>query len=168
MKNPNAAPADRPHHTIWPKRLPRELAVPQTPLGFNLDVAAARFPDKPAYLFMGRALTFGELRRQADAVAGWLQAMGVAPGERVAIFMQNCPQFAVAFYGILRAGAVVVPVNPMNRAEEFSHFITDPQTRVVICTADLAAIVASANAQVPEALRLAAVLVTRFTDAMPD
>jgi fatty-acyl-CoA synthase len=158
---------DRPHHKIWPKRLPRELAIPETTLWFNLEVAATRFPNKPAYLFMGRPLSFGELKRQAEAIAGWLQQVGVQAGERVAIFMQNCPQYAAAYYGILRANAVVVPVNPMNRAEEFKHFITDPQTRVVICTADLAGIVASANAAVPEAQRVAQVLVTRFTDAMP-
>jgi fatty-acyl-CoA synthase len=162
-----AVPADRPHFKVWPKRLPRELAVPDTTLWFNLEVAARRFPSKPAYLFFGRALTFGELKVQAEAVAGWLQSVGVEAGERVAIFMQNCPQYAAAYYGILRANAVVVPVNPMNRAEEFKHFITDPETRVVICTADLAAIVAQANAEVPEPNRLAQVLVTRFTDAMP-
>ncbi len=172
--NPNpAVPANRPHFKVWPKRLPRELAVPDTTLWFNLEVAAQRFPNKPAYLFFGRALSFGELKVQAEAVAGWLQSVGVEAGERVAIFMQNCPQYAAAYYGILRANAVVVPVNPMNRAEEFKHFITDPETRVVICTADLAAIVAQANAEVPEAAetpevrRLAQVLVTRFTDAMP-
>ncbi|KQW37861.1 long-chain fatty acid--CoA ligase [Rhizobacter sp. Root404] len=165
---PTAVPdTDRPHHKIWPKRLPRELAIPETTLWFNLEVAATRFPNKPAYLFMGRPLSFGELKRQAEAIAGWLQQVGVQAGERVAIFMQNCPQYAAAYYGILRANAVVVPVNPMNRAEEFKHFITDPQTRVVICTADLAGIVASANAAVPEAQRVAEVLVTRFTDAMP-
>ena len=167
--NPNAvAPAaTRPHHKIWPKRLPRELVVPQTTLWFNLEVAAARFPDKPAYLFFGQPLSFGELKAQALQIAGWLQSVGVKTGERVAIFMQNCPQYAAACYGILRANAVVVPVNPMNRVEEFKHFITDPQTRVVICTADLAGIVASANAAVPQAQRVAQVLVTRFTDAMP-
>jgi fatty-acyl-CoA synthase len=82
--------------------------------------------------------------------------------------MQNCPQYAAAYYGILRANAVVVPVNPMNRSEEFKHFIIDPQTRVVICTADLAGIVASANEAVPPDQRVAQVLVTRFTDAMPE
>jgi fatty-acyl-CoA synthase len=164
--NLNVAP-DRPHHTIWPKRLPRQLVVPATTLWFNLEVAAARFPDKAAYLFFGQPLSFGELRRQAEAIAGWLQSVGVKAGDRVAVFMQNCPQYAAAYYGILRANAVVVPVNPMNRAEEFKHFITDPQTQVVICTADLAAIVASANAEVPEAQRLGQVLVTRYTDAMP-
>jgi fatty-acyl-CoA synthase len=164
--NLNAVP-DRPHHTIWPKRLPRQLVVPATTLWFNLEVAAARFPDKAAYLFFGQPLSFGELKRQAEAVAGWLQSVGVKAGDRVAVFMQNCPQYAAAYYGILRANAVVVPVNPMNRAEEFKHFITDPQTKVVICTADLAAIVASADSEVPEAQRLRQVLVTRYTDAMP-
>ncbi|HWH83392.1 MAG TPA: AMP-binding protein, partial [Burkholderiaceae bacterium] len=148
--NPNAAvPADRPHLKIWPKRLPRELAVPQTTLWFNLEVSAARFPDRPAYVFFGKTLTFGELKAQAEAVAGWLQSVGVKAGDRVAIFMQNCPQFPAALYGILRANAVAVPVNPMNRAEEFAHYITDPQTRVVICSADLAGIVASANQTLP-------------------
>jgi fatty-acyl-CoA synthase len=161
-------PANRPHFKIWPKRLPRELAVPATSLWFNLEVVSARFPDKAAYLFFGRPTSFSEVRTQAEAIAGWLQSVGVKAGERVAIFMQNCPQYAAAYYGILRANAVVVPVNPMNRAEEFKHYITDPQTRVVICTADLAGIVASANAGVPEAERVAQVLVTRYTDAMPE
>ena len=159
---------DRAHHKIWPKRLPRELAVPETTLWFNLEVAATRFPNKPAYLFFGEPLTFAELKTQAEAVAGWLQSVGVRSGERVAIFMQNCPQYAAAFYGILRANAVVVPVNPMNRAEEFKHYITDPQTRVVVCSADLAAIVANANEALPQTQRVAHMLVTRYTDAMPD
>ncbi|CAN5913816.1 long-chain fatty acid--CoA ligase [soil metagenome] len=161
-------PADRPHFKNWPKRLPRELAVPQTSLWFNLQVSAQRFPDKPAYLFFGRPLSYRALESQAEAVAGWLQSVGVKAGDRVLIFMQNCPQFPTALYGILRANAVVVPVNPMNRAEEFKHYITDPQATVAICTADLADIVNTANEALPEAQRLRQVLVTRFTDAMPD
>ncbi|HEY9063701.1 MAG TPA: long-chain fatty acid--CoA ligase [Burkholderiaceae bacterium] len=158
----------RPHHKIWPKRLPRELSIPDTTLYFNLEVSAKRFPDKPAYLFFGRALTYGQLKAQAEALAGWLQSVGVGAGDRVAIFMQNCPQFAAAYYGVQRANAVVVPVNPMNKADEFQHYIVDPQTQVVICSADLAGIVASANAAVPEAQRLRAILVTRYSDAMPE
>jgi fatty-acyl-CoA synthase len=157
----------RPHHRIWPKRLPRELAVPQTTLCFNLEVSAMRFPDKPAYLFFGRPLSYAQLKAQADALAGWLQSVGVARGDRVALYMQNCPQFVVAVYGILRADAVVVPVNPMNRADEFGHYITDPQTKAVICSADLAAFVAAANAELPAAKRVQQVLVTRYTDTMP-
>ncbi|MFT3665212.1 long-chain fatty acid--CoA ligase [Piscinibacter sp.] len=160
--------ATRPHHAIWPRRLPRELAVPQTSLWFNVEVSAARWPDKPAYLFFGRALSYRELREQSLAIAGWLRAQGVKKGDRVALFMQNCPQFVVALYGILRADAVVVPVNPMNRADEFGHYIADPEARVAVCSADLAGIVAQANAALPEAQRLAHVLVARYADALPE
>ena len=161
-------PPDRPHFRHWPKRLPRELVVPETSLWFNLEVAATRFPRKAAYRFFGRSISFAELKAQAEAIAGWLQSVGVKKGERVALYLQNCPQFVAAFYGIVRADAVVVPVNPMNRAEEFSHYISDPQTRVVICAADLAGFVASANRGLPQAERLAHVLVTRYADAMPE
>ncbi len=160
--------ATRPHHLIWPKRLPRELVVPRTSLWFNLEAAATRWPDKTALLFFGRALAFAELKSQAEALAGWLRSVGVVKGDRVALYMQNCPQFVVAVYGILRADAVVVPVNPMNRADEFSHYITDPQSKAVVCSADLAGFVAAANQALPAGQRVAHVLVTRYTDAMPD
>ncbi len=158
----------RPHHRIWPRRLPRAVVAPETSLWFNLEVSARRYPDKPAYLFFGRSLTYRELHAQAEAIAGWLRSRGVKKGDRVSLFMQNCPQYVAALYGILRADAVVVPVNPMNRAEEFGHYIADPGARVVVCSADLAGIVAQADAALPEAQRLADVLVTRYADALPD
>jgi fatty-acyl-CoA synthase len=158
----------RPHHKIWPKRLPHELVVPQTTLCFNLEVSAARYPNKAAYIFFGRTLSFAQLKAQADALAGWLRSVGVGKGDRVALYMQNCPQFVVALYGILRADAVVVPVNPMNRADEFAHYITDPQSKAVVCSADLAGFVDQANRSLPDEQRVAQVLVTRYTDAMPE
>ena len=161
-------PADRPHLKHWPKRLPRELVVPETSLWVNMEVAARRYPDKALYVFFGRELSFAQARAQAEAVAGWLHSVGVKAGDRVLLYMQNCPQFAVAYHAILRANAVVVPVNPMNRAEEFTHYISDAGAKVAICSADLAAIVDSANATLPPAERLQQVLVTRYTDAMPE
>ncbi len=157
----------QPHHRIWPARLPRELVLPETSLWFNTEVTAKRYPDKAAYLFFGQVLTFRQLHDQAVALAGWLQAHGVARGDRVIVFMQNCPQFSVAVQAILRADAVVVPVNPMNKADEFSHYIVDSGARIVITTADLAGIVAQADAHVPPAQRLRELLVTHFADAMP-
>ena len=162
-----AVPSDRPHFAVWPKRLPRALVVPETSLWFNLEVAATRYPDRAAYLFFGRPLTYRQLRDDALALAGWLQRAGVEKGDRVAVFMQNCPQFPTALYAVLRADAVVVPVNPMNRAEEFKHYISDPETKVVICSADLAGIVETANAALPEDQRVRAIVVTRYGDAMP-
>ncbi len=164
---PTAAPATRPHHAIWPKRLPRTLQLPETSLWFNLEVSARRYPNKPAYLFFGQPLRYADLLAQAEALAGWLQANGVHKGDRVAVFMQNCPQFIVAVHAVLRADAVVVPVNPMNKADELGHYITDPGTRLFITTADLAATVAEANALLPVQQQLCHILATRFGDAMP-
>ena len=159
--------APRPHDAVWPKRLPRQLVLPETSLWFNLEVSARRYPDKPAYLFIGQPLSFSALQAQAEALAGWLQAHGVAKGDRVAVFMQNCPQFVVAVHAVLRADAVVVPVNPMNKADEFVHYISDPGTQVVLTTADLAAVVAEADARLPAHQRLRHIVASRFTDAMP-
>ncbi len=159
--------AARPHEAIWPRRLPRALVLPETSLWFNLEVSARRWPDKPAYLFLGRALSFADLLAQAEALAGWLRSRGIAKGDRVAVFMQNCPQFVIAVHAVLRADAVVVPVNPMNKADEFGHCIGDAQARIVFTTADLTGIVADANSRLPEAQRLDAIVATRFADAMP-
>ncbi|MBL8342961.1 MAG: long-chain fatty acid--CoA ligase [Rubrivivax sp.] len=156
-----------PHAAVWPRRLPRALTVPETTLWFNLEVTARRYPSKAAYRFFGRPLSFADLLAQAEAMAGWLQARGLQRGDRVLLFMQNCPQFVVAFYAVQRADAVVVPVNPMNRADEFGHYITDPEARFAITSADLAGIVAEANAQLPAAQRLQHLIVTRMGDLLP-
>src|SRR5205085_9818117 len=88
---------------------------------------------------------------------------------RVMLDMQNCPQLLIAHFAILRANAVVVPVNPMNRAEELKHYITDPDAKVAITTGDLAAEIAKANDALPVQERLAHLIVTQFTDAFdPD
>ena len=100
--------AVRPHHAHWPRRLPRQLAVPDTTLWFNLEVAAARFPGKAAYVYAGKSLSFAELKRQAEHLAGWLQAAGVERGDRVALYLQNCPQFVVAFYAVMRANSFLL------------------------------------------------------------
>jgi fatty-acyl-CoA synthase len=157
-----------PHDKVWPTRLPRQLVVPETPLWFSLQVSATRYPSKPACVFFGQPLSYGELLRRAEALAGWLQAHGVKPGDRVLLFMQNCPQFVIGFYAAQRAGAVVVPVNPMNRADEFGHYITDPGARVALTTADLAPIVFEANARLAPEQRLQHVVATRIGEAMPE
>ncbi len=165
--NAGEVPADRPHFAFWPRRLPRGLTPPATSLWHNLEVAARRYPAKAATLYFGREKSYAALHAEAEAIAGWLQSQGVRRGDRVALFMQNCPQYLVAYHGILRADAVVVPVNAMNKAEEFGHYIVDPGTKVVICGAELAAIVASANAALPPSQRVARVLATRYADELP-
>ncbi len=156
---------DRPHHRVWPKRLPHALTPPATSLWDNLAISARRYPAKPGLVFFGRVTTYPQLVAQAERLAARLHALGVRRGDRVVLDMQNCPQLIVAHFAILRANAVVVPVNPMNRAEELKHYITDPDARVAICTGDVAAEIAKADAQLPEAQRLAHLVVTQYTDA---
>jgi fatty-acyl-CoA synthase len=89
----------------------------------------------------------------------------VRKGDRVVLCMQNCPQLVIAHFAILRANAVVVPVNPMNRAEELKHYITDPDAKVAITTGDLASELASGQRCIGPEERLAHLIVTQFTDA---
>ena len=156
---------DRPHHKFWPARLPHALTPPVTSLWDNLAVNARRYPGKAAVIFFGRIYSYRQVAQMAERLAARLVAMGVTKGDRVLLDMQNCPQLLVAYFGILRANAVVVPVNPMNRAEELKHYITDPDAKVAITTGDLAAEIAKANDALPVQERLAHLIVTQFTDA---
>ena len=130
------ASAPMPHHAAWPPRVPRRLAPPATALGFNLEVSARRHPALAAALFFGRALTYRELHAQAEALAGWWRSRGIAAGDRIALYLQNCPQFLVAVYAAWRADAVLVPVNPMLRAEELAHCLADAGVRGVVAATD--------------------------------
>ncbi len=114
------------HFRFWPEHLPKKLSVPVTAVGFNLEVSAQRYPDKPAIIFYDNKMTYAQLRAEVDALAGYLQQKcGVGKGDRVMLDIQNCPQFVIAYYAILRADAVVVPVSPMNVTEELVHYIVD-------------------------------------------
>ncbi|MBX3588322.1 MAG: long-chain fatty acid--CoA ligase [Ramlibacter sp.] len=157
----------RPHHKFWPKRLPHSISPPRTPLWDNMAISARRYPDKPAVIFFGREFHYAEVARQAERLAAHLQALGVGKGDRVILNMQNCPQLVIAHFAILRANAVVVPVNPMNRAEELKHYVTDPDAKVAITTGDLAAELVKASDALAPAERLAHLIVTQFTDCMP-
>ncbi len=125
------------HYAVWPDMVPHFLDLPATSLYSNLTVSALRYPDHPAMIYYGTTLTYAELERQADAMAGYLQRAGVRAGDRVLLYMQNCPQFVVGFYAILRANAVVVPVNPMNRSAELEYLIADTEAQVALCGLEL-------------------------------
>lgn len=122
-----------------PRGFPREIACPETSLYYNLEVSATRHPHKPFLIFYDSALAYGEFRRHVDALAGYLQRRcGVRKGDRVLLYLQNCPQFMIAFYAVLRADAVVVPVSPMNLGEELRHFGADSGARVAVVGQELA------------------------------
>ncbi len=162
---PRVKPDVRAHHRFWPKRLPHAITLPATSLWDNLETSARRYPQKAALVFFGQVFSYAEVLQKAERLAACLQGLGVKKGDRVVLNMQNCPQLVIAHFAILRANAVVVPVNPMNRAEELKHYIIDPDAKVAITTADLAAELARASDALAPEQRLAHLLVTHFTDA---
>ncbi|MEN9671249.1 MAG: hypothetical protein RL018_1526 [Pseudomonadota bacterium] len=150
---------------FWPKRVPRTITPPQTPLWDNLAISARRYPDKAALVFFGTTVTYSSLLQKAEQLAAYLCRLGLKKGDRVVLNMQNCPQLVMAHWAILRANAVVVPVNPMNRAEELKHYITDPDAKIAITTGDLAAELVLANDALEPSLRLKHLIVTQFKHA---
>lgn len=125
------------HYAVWPDLVPKFLDLPATSLYSNLSVSALRYPQHPAIIYYGTTLTYAELEQQAEALAGYLQRAGVQAGDRVLLYMQNSPQFVIGFYAILRANAVVVPVNPMNRKAELEYLIADTEAEVALCGREL-------------------------------
>ncbi len=153
------------HHAFWPLRVPHQFTPTQTTLWDNLSTSASRFPHKTALDFLGSQTSYRKLEQQAEQIAAWLAHAGVKQGDRVLLYMQNCPQWVAAHFGILRANAVVVPVNPMNRAKELEHYIQDAQALVAITTSDLASQMAAASDALPSGTKLAHLLVSDYTDA---
>ncbi|MGD9942084.1 MAG: long-chain fatty acid--CoA ligase [Burkholderiaceae bacterium] len=126
------------HFAHWPPGLPRHLTLPETQLFRNAEVSALRYPDKPFLIFYDTPISFARFKDEAERIAGFLQhECGVRAGDRVLLYMQNSPQWMLAFYGILRADAVAVPVNPMNTTEELRHYVDDSGARVVFVAQEL-------------------------------
>jgi fatty-acyl-CoA synthase len=150
------------HERFWPRGLPKTVPVPQTSLSHNLAVSAARFPDKPAFVFYDNPVSYGRLQAEVDAMAGYLQQhCGVRKGDRVLLFSQSCPQLAIAYYAILRADAMVVPLNAMSTANELRHYAEDSGARVAFVAQELFAQVE------PMRSMLDHVLVHRYGDYLP-
>lgn len=150
---------------FWPPRLSRHLTPADTSLWENLAISARRYPDKTALRFLNQDVSYRQLLARSEQLAGWLAGNGVRPGERVLVMMQNCPQLVIAHYGIMRAQAVVVPVNPMNKAEELAHYIADSGAKIAICSAELATEMVAANQRMAPGQGLDQLLVTCYGDA---
>jgi fatty-acyl-CoA synthase len=125
------------HFAYWPKRVPHSLTIPETTLCYNLDVSAMRYPRKTALVYYGREITYRELASEVNCLAGYLVRSGVKRGDRVLLQMQNCPQFIIGYYAILRANAVVVPLNSMLVTNELRHYVQDSQAELVLVGQDL-------------------------------
>ncbi|MHA6758977.1 AMP-binding protein [Streptacidiphilus sp. PAMC 29251] len=122
----------RPWHRFYAAGVPHKLAIPTVPVTALLDEAAARHGRRTALVFFGRRTSYRALRKAVDRFAGGLVGLGVGRGDRVALVLPNCPQYVVAFYAVLRLGAIVVPTNPLYTESELTHQLQDSGSTVVI------------------------------------
>ena len=112
--------------------VPAHIDIPDHPLTWLLDRTASRYPDHTALIYYGTRLSYAQLAHHANRFAIALQSLGLNKGDRVAIALPNIPQYPIAFYGALLAGAVVVPTNPLYTEREMQHQLADSGARVLV------------------------------------
>ena len=134
----------------YPAGVPAEIDVNQyASLVALLDESFTRFADRAAYKFMGKAITFRQVDEASRAFAAWLQGQGLAKGDRVAVMMPNVPQYPVAVAAILRAGYVVVNVNPLYTPRELEHQLKDSGAKLIVIVENFASVLQKVMAAVP-------------------
>jgi fatty-acyl-CoA synthase len=126
------------HFDFWPSYAAHSLTAPETNLYYNAEVSAQRYPNKPFIVFYDSAVSFAEFRDETHRIAGFLQQRcGIVKGDRVLLCMQNSPQFIIGYYGVLRANAVVVPLNPMNLSADLAKFAQDAGSTTILVSQEL-------------------------------
>ncbi len=122
---------ERKWHKVWPPWVPK-VFEPEKPTSEYIRDWASLRPERTALSFYGRDVTYKELDEAIDRLAAGLVHLGVQKGDRVALYMENCPQFVISYFAIHRAGGAVVPVNPMFKHVELEYEIRDAQAEIVI------------------------------------
>ncbi|MFT3819427.1 MAG: long-chain-fatty-acid--CoA ligase [Rubrivivax sp.] len=147
----------------YPAGVPAEIKTDLYPsLVALLEESFRKYRDQKAYLFMGKAFTFGWLDDHSRAFAAYLQSIGLAPGDRVALMMLNVPQYPVAVAGVLRAGMVVVNVNPLYTPRELEHQLKDSGAKAIVILEPFATVLQ----QVIDAVPTKKVVVASFGDML--
>ncbi|HKX95132.1 MAG TPA: long-chain-fatty-acid--CoA ligase [Methylibium sp.] len=134
----------------YPAGVPAQVDVAQyASLVELLEESFKKYRDLPAYKFMGKTLTFGQVDDLSRALAAYLQTLGLAKGDRVAVMMPNVPQYPVAIAAILRAGYVVVNVNPLYTPRELEHQLKDSGAKAIFIIQNFANVLQQVYAAVP-------------------
>ncbi len=124
---------NKPWLANYDKGVPQTIEYPKVPLFHFLEEAARKYPDRACTIFKGAVISYRDVNKMADSIAAALVDMGVKKGDRVGMFMPNIPQFVPAYFGILKAGGVVVAVNPTYPVEEILIPVNDAGIEVMFC-----------------------------------
>ncbi len=124
---------DRPWLSSYPQGVPADIDASHYPsLVALMEESFSKYADRTAYSFMGKDISYGETDRQSRAFAAYLQGLGLVKGDRVAAMMPNCPQYPIAVAAILRAGLILVNVNPLYTPRELEHQLKDSGAKAIV------------------------------------
>jgi len=155
--------AGRPWTKHYDEGVPATLRYPNTTLHAFLDDAAESYPNATATIFFNAKRSYRQISEDSWRFANGLRAIGVKRGDRVAIMLPNTPQFVIAFFGALRAGAVVVPCNPLYTAPELRHQLADSGAETLVVLSRLYPVAKAAR----EGTKIKNVIVTNIKEFMP-
>lgn len=154
---------EKKNYKAWPKGRPKSLSYPVIPVYQFLNSTSTRFPDRVAIRFGGMELTYQEFLTLSHKFANALRARGVKKGDRVAVHLPNCPQFAIAYYGLLKLGAIFVPCSPLAGERELEYQLNDAGAETLI-TLDL---IFGAVANIVEKTKIKNLIITSLADVYP-
>lgn len=152
---------------VWFKRydegVPHHIDYPEVPLFFYLEENAKKFPEAPCTIFKGAKVSYHEMNSITDQLAAGLAESGVGKGDRVGIFMPNTPQFVMAYFALLKLGAVVVAINPLYTTREIEHQVNDAGIEVILVMSNFYKIIK----QVQPKSKIQKIIVTNIKEALP-
>src|SRR5690349_1680127 len=155
--------SNKPWLAHYDKGVPHTIEYPKAPIFHFLEEAARKYPDRPCTIFKGAVISYKEINALSDHMAAALVEMGVKKGDRVGIFMPNTPQFVIAYFGILKAGGVVVAVNPTYPVDEILTPVNDANIEIMFT---LSRFYGKLKA-VREKSKLKRIIVTNIKEALP-
>jgi long-chain acyl-CoA synthetase len=123
--------------TYWPPDIPKTISYPIVPLQDILRKKSQIYPNRPAVTYSGVSISYGELDSLSDHFASGLSAIGIRKGDRVALFLPNIPQFIVAFYGVLKIGAIVTAISPLHKEREVQNQLSDSEAETIVALESL-------------------------------
>ena len=156
-------PEFRPWFKYYDPQVPQHLTYPHIPLYCLLDETAAKHPASPCTNFFGRRLTYQQIKELSNRFAASIRSLGIRKGDRVVLLLPNSPQFLVAYYGLLKAGAVIVPLNPLSAERELEFYLTDSGAEAAITIPLFLNKVASLTSKTP----LKHIVYSRLADFLP-
>ncbi|HEX7973107.1 MAG TPA: long-chain fatty acid--CoA ligase [Anaerolineales bacterium] len=154
---------DRPWLNCYDEGVPHHIDYPEVPLFHFLEESARKRPDSPCTIFKGAKINYHEMNEITDRFAAGLAELGVKKGDRVGLFMPNTPQFAMAFFGILKAGGVVVATNPLYSPREIEHQVNDAGIEVMIVMSNFYNTIKTVQPQT----KIRTMIVTNLKETLP-